>query len=249
MTPDSTAVTATAVQEIAALAQEAQQVQRLEAGEYEYTNRPLIRIDTDPQVPVPLEFYTLGAFAAYLEAEDETRNPLVHVVSPRQVDAVSKLIGEDNHLRRVPARAVLKSAIQGFMFGQQMPLEMLNIALQTCFQPTIGQIEELRRFCASVRSSQSVGVDDDGVSQTVEAKSGIAAVRTTPVNNPWHLAPWRTFAEVAQPVSPFILRFKQGEEPQAGLYETGDGSWQVDAVKAIAAYLSDRLGPDWTVLG
>jgi len=244
-----TAVTATAVKEIVQVAQQAALVQELEHGDYRFTDRPIHRINVRPDLPVPLEFYTLAGFAQYLVAEDEDERPMVHVISPRQVDAVSKLHGDDQHLRRVPARAVLKTGIAGFSFGQQVPIEALNIALQTCFQPARGDITELRAFCASVRSTREVGTDDDGVSQTVAAKSGIAAVQTTKVKNPWDLAPWRTFPEIVQPVSPFVLRFKEDESPLAGLYETGDQQWQIEAVTRIAAKLRELLGEEWTVLG
>jgi len=249
---DATTVTASAVKEIAELAERASIAQVLDIGDYKFTAKPLMRISTDPMGPPALEFYTLEAFAAYLKAESEAPEDVptfVHVESPRQVTAVSALYGADNHLRRVPARAVCKVAIQGFSFNSPVPLDTLNIALQTCFEPRRGQIDELRKFCAAVRDTNEVRVADDGVSQEINAKRGVAAVQPTPVVNPWSLAPWRTFSEVAQPVSPFVLRFIQGDEPRAGLYETGDASWQVDAVRAIAKELRSLLGDEWTVFG
>lgn len=245
-----TSVTATAVKEIADLARQAAIVQEITKGDYTFTDRLLHRLDMDPKSPVVLEFYTLAGFAEYLKAEAEDDQPLVHVVSPVRVDAVSKLLGRDGHLRRRPASAVCKSAaMHGFAFNQFTSLDSLAIALQTCFEPARGTVDELRRFCASVRSSRTLGIADDGVSQTVEAKRGIAAVQTTPVGNPWILAPWRTFAEVSQPISPFVLRFREDDEPEAGLYETGDARWQVEAVQSIATFVRAALGPDWTVLG
>lgn len=246
---------ADAVREIAALARASIAPQTVQIGEYTYAVGNTQRLNEDPQAPKTLEFYTLAAFADYLKAEDEDTRPLVHVVSPTLVEAVSKLYGGDEHLRRVPARAVCKSAVlSGFSFNSPTPLEALNIALQTCFAPDRGQIAGLRRFCASVRSTQEVGTDDDGVSQSVAAKSGIAAILPTKVNNPWLLAPFRTFSEVEQPLAPFVLRFRESDgAPVAGLYETGDARWQVEAVKAIAQYLRNELpsteGDEWTVLG
>lgn len=246
---DQTSLSATAVEQIAALAQKAQAPQTTEVGEYTFTARDLKRVNIDPARPETLEFYTLDGFAAYLKAENEA-DLVVHVVSPTRVDAVSKLLGEDKHLRRNIARAVCKNAVlHGFSFNNPVSLELLAIALQTCFEPGRGKIDELRAFCASVRSTQEIGTDDDGVSQQIAAKSGIVAVQPTRVNNPWSLAPWRTFAEIAQPESPFILRFIKAEEARAGLFETGDARWQVEAVKSIAAKLRELLGTAWTVLG
>jgi hypothetical protein len=250
---DQTAVTGTAVKEIAALAHEARAVQEIVINGATFTDRPLHRADAEPRRPEALEFYTLAAFADYLKAEaegGETGRPFVHVATPTRVDAISKLFGEDEHLRRNPARAVCKSAaMHGFAFNSAVTLEMLAIALQTCFEPGRGHVNGLRQFCASVRSSSEIGVADDGVSQQISAKSGVAAVLPTPVVNPWSLAPWRTFSEIPQPESPFILRFIKGDEPRAGLFETGDARWQVEAVQAIATKLRELLGEGWTVLG
>jgi len=246
---DQTVVTATAVKEITALAERASEVQRFTIGESEFSDRPLHRLNTDPPQPETLEFYTLQAFADYLKAEAEDSRPMVHVVTPTRVDAISALYGDSDHLRRNPARAVCKTELKGFSFNSAIGLETLTIALQTCFQPGRGQIDELRKFCASVRSTASITVADDQVSQQIEARRGIAAVQPTAVVNPWSLAPWRTFPEIEQPISPFVLRFVEGEVPRAGLFETGDASWQVDAVKAIARALRVLLGQDWKVLG
>src|SRR6266853_1092454 len=220
MTADPTSLTGTAVRDIADLATAAAAPQTVSLGEYQFAAKTLTRISTDPALPRTLEFYTLDGFAKYLEEEDEP-DTFVHVVSPTRVDAVSKLEGADRHQRRVIASAACKTAeLRGFAFNDEVTLETLAIALQTCFEMT-DDLLALRKFCASVRSTATVGTDDDGISQTVEARRGIAAVQTAAVKNPWLLAPWRTFAEITQPISPFVLRFQQGEPPEAALYETG----------------------------
>ena len=58
---------------------------------------------------------------------------------------------------------------------------------------------------------------DDGVGQTVTAKSGVTRTTKVDVKNPWMLAPFRTFPEVAQPESPFILRMDK--DSQCALFE------------------------------
>lgn len=248
--PDST-LTGTAVAEVAALAREGAVPHRETVAGMQFTNRPLTRIKADPELPKAVDFATLTGFAGFLK-ETYAGSLTVHVVSPIEVRALGPLVGEDSNLRAIPATATCRSSgMQGYTIGAWFELELLNIALQTCFAPARGQIEALRKFCAAVRSTRSIGVADDGVSQTVEAKRGIAAVQMTDVGNPWSLAPWRTFAEIVQPESSFILRFQedQGDGMQAALFATGDLSWYVTAVENIATYLRAQLGPEWTVLG
>jgi hypothetical protein len=244
---------ASAVEAVERLTREAVPVQRFTIGEHEFADRPLARIDSDPQMPKPLKVFGLEAFAALLAGEFAPEDVLVHVADIGLVEAVGRLTGEDLHLRAQYALAEtpLAQPVAGFRFNQPTPLESLQIALLTCFAPGGGDVEELRKFCAAVRSTDEIGVADDGVSQEVQAKSGIAAVRDVPVRNPWYLAPWRTFPEIPQPTSPFVLRFVKMDDglPRAALYETGNQAWRVEATLHIAEWLRHKLGPDWTVLG
>jgi hypothetical protein len=53
------------------------------------------------------------------------------------------------------------------------------------------------------------------------------------------LAPWRTFREVAQPVSSFLFRVqKAGDLPQFALFEADGSAWKLEAVANIARMLS-----------
>lgn len=244
-------LTSSGIDRIVTLAQEAKDIQKLERADRLFTDRPLHRVNTDRKVPVPLEFYTLTAFAEFLAAEPEAMGCLVHVVNATQVQAVGVLEGEDFDIRPILARAVAKVDPIGFRPNQYLPMEALNIALQTCFDPSQGDIVNLRKFCADVRSTEELGVADDGVSQAVQAKSGIAAVQRRAVQNPWELAPWFSFAEIEQPCRPFILRFQKGEGPMAGLFETGNNRSTVEAVSRIASFLRSEIDSelDCKVLG
>ena len=248
--PD-TVLDGTAVKEVASLAKQAAAVQQFTYGDRAFTDHPLHRVDVDPEQPRPFQTRTLEGLIDFLKTEPAAKDAIVHVLSPALVEAVSPLFGADTHLRNTYAKAECPcGGLLGFAFNVFASLETLHVALQTCFELDRGDVEELRKFCASIRSTEEIGVSDDGVSQEVNAKAGIAAVVTTVVKNPWELAPWRTFPEVAQPVSPYVLRFRRNAEtPQAGLFETGNAAWYVVAVHAIANHLRANLGATWTVLG
>ena len=51
--------------------------------------------------------------------------------------------------------------------------------------------------------------------------------------------PRRTFPEIDQPESPYILRLREG--PQAALFRADDQAWRVEAIASIGAWLQDRL--------
>ena len=82
-------------------------------------------------------------------------------------------------------------------------------------------------------------VGDDGVSQSVVAKTGVATVEDVKVPNPVILAPYRTFVEVDQPESAFVFRMKNG--PLAALFEADGGAWRNSAIEAVSSYLAEEL--------
>ena len=86
---------------------------------------------------------------------------------------------------------------------------------------------------------QSVQTADDGISQRVILKAGVQEVDKTIFRNPAFLRPMRTFTEVMQPQSPFVVRFKEGRK--AALFEADGGAWKREAIGLIGAYLKEKL--------
>lgn len=244
----SAVLSGSAISEVAELARQTKMGQTVEvAGKTFAIGRDgmFYRLITDGAIPEPADFSTLDGFAGYLSSEPEAKDCLVHVVSPTEVRALGLLEGQDKSRRRVFARAKWNQEMFGFQFDNYMAAEGMTIALQTCFQPDRGDLSDLRAFCSSIRSTKEAGIADDGVSQTVSAKAGIAAITTVPVKNPWTLAPWRTFPELDQPLSPFVLRFAQHDFQRdmhgVALFRTGNAAWYNEAVRIIVGYLTAKV--------
>jgi hypothetical protein len=91
----------------------------------------------------------------------------------------------------------------------------------------------------NVKEENVRSIGDDGVSQSVTAKTGVATVEDVKVPNPVLLSPYRTFVEVTQPESAFVFRMKNG--PVAALFEADGGAWRNAAIDAVADYLADEL--------
>ena len=56
------------------------------------------------------------------------------------------------------------------------------------------------------------------------------------------LCPFRTFREVVQPESEFILRLD--DKGRVGLFEADGGRWKMEAKANIAAYFEDALADE-----
>ena len=83
---------------------------------------------------------------------------------------------------------------------------------------------------------------DNGVTQTVEASQGISLKSTVAVRPRVELQPFRTFLEVDQPASEFLLRIDGSD--RVGLFEADGGVWKLEAKNNIAAYLRKALADE-----
>ena len=68
---------------------------------------------------------------------------------------------------------------------------------------------------------------------------GVALKEQQTVQPIVHLQPYRTFLEVKQPASDFLLRIDKDGHP--ALYEADGGAWKLEAKRRIAAYLGEQL--------
>ena len=130
-----------------------------------------------------------------------------------------------------------------FPFGQFMSTEELIIALQTYFKQT-ETTAQLMKIVGNISDDTNIKVLDDGISQEVTAKMGIARLADVQLPNPIALQPYRTFLEVEQPESLFVFRLRKGREgqtPGGALFEADGGNWQLEAIKRVRDWLRANL--------
>jgi len=160
----------------------------------------------------------------------------IHVASAGQVFVAGRI--EGRHSQRAYYARADRIAGGKFPFSQYQEQEDFVIAAQTCFVPS----ETRAKLLSLVGSLKEEGVrqlDDDGVTQTVAVRQGISMSAERKVPNPVILQPFRTFPEIAQPESPFILRVRKGGE--CALFETADCEWELKAIQAIADFLKGKI--------
>ena len=119
------------------------------------------------------------------------------------------------------------------------------IALRSQFVPNDG-VEYILGLLSRISSDDSVSSEDNGVSQEVTAITGVALKTNETVRPRVLLAPYRTFLEVEQPESEFLLRVKPGDKeskipPKIGIIEADGGAWKLAARKNIADYFRKSL--------
>ncbi len=159
----------------------------------------------------------------------------VNVTSPMSVD-VSTCVDGFNR------RAFLYHASYEFsrkwIGANWFEHEEAMIVLRSQFIQNEGT-EYLLDFLARVSDENSVSSDDNGMTQTVQVKKGIALNAREPVKPIVTLKPYRTFLEVEQPESAFLIRVRDGM--QVGIIEADGGMWKIAARRSVVEYLEKEL--------
>lgn len=116
--------------------------------------------------------------------------------------------------------------------------ETALVALRSMFVSNEGT-EYLLNLLSSVTEEDSAKSEDNGLSQTVTVKKGIALKERVDVKPRVALKPFRTFLEIEQPESEFLVRMLP--EKQVHIREADGGMWKLEAKRRIAAYLAENL--------
>lgn len=159
---------------------------------------------------------------------------LVQVESYDQIRVFTTLDGEldRNYLYRCDADT------PDFPEGQYLEQERMIILLQSMVIPNEDS-NYLLKLLSRVCSKSAVSTRDNGVTQTIEATQGIALTENVEVRSIVSLKPFRTFLEVTQPESKFLVRVKDGG--RIALIEADGGVWKLEATRNVENWLESRL--------
>lgn len=194
---------------------------------------------------------TLGALAEYLSANRDAlpiESLIVHVETPWLV-TVSGPLRVGSRDREVFIRATA-SDLLGCYLNTYHAHEDIAIALQTrCCDAA--QRDELLRMLGTIKNEMVRTSTDDGITQVVEAKAGIVFKSEVAIPNPVTLSAFRTFRDIVQPESPFVLRARAGKVgglPEFALFEADGGAWQLTTLARIRDWLEEHLPTGVAVL-
>jgi hypothetical protein len=198
--------------------------------------------------PEAIDVTTLKAIVDYItQAVDKNtvfspERYIISIQSPTEVQLLSEVVGDGSRWLRMQSKAITPD----IAFGRFMDTEMFNITLQSKFVDNDYRKEVLAIVC-NITDGVVTDHQDDGITQNVTVKAGITRVGKETVPNPVSLAPYRTFPEVAQPESPFVLRLKSGggeQLPSAALFEADGSKWRLEAINSIKEYFTTALTLD-----
>lgn len=192
--------------------------------------------------PNALELNFLDSLVTYIKENIDNLRPdnklIIEIEDPTRIDLRTELIGDFNQ-RFTPIHCT--ALVNPFPWDKFIDPDTFIIMAQSRFVET-EDLAKIRQIVGNVKSEEVVQFSDDGISQQVTAKSGIARVENVAIPPRVKLAPYRTFIEVEQPESEFIFRArKAGDLPHFALFEADGGAWRIEAMKRVKTYLEENL--------
>jgi len=192
--------------------------------------------------PAAMEFNFLDSLITYIKENVDVLRPdnslIIEIADPTAIYLRTELIGDFNQ-RFTPVHCT--ALVNPFPWDKFIDPDNFIIMAQSRFVET-EDLAKIRQIVGNVRSEEVFQFSDDGISQMVNAKSGVTRVENVVIPPRVKLAPYRTFMEIEQPESEFVFRArKAGELPHFALFEADGGAWRIEAMKRIKAYLEEHL--------
>lgn len=200
----------------------------------EYATSQLQLIKSNPNV-ASIKLRSLDGIVDYIKSKfDGERELVVHIESATSVLAFDAL--DQTNDRRVYVQST--ALLPNIQYNNYLEREKMNIMLMSNFVPN-KDLAEVIQIISNVQEDQAVVKTDDGLSEKVVARNGIATLETITLKPRYTLKPFRTFAEASQPDSEFVLRVREGG--YVALFEADGGIWEIYAMQNIKAYLEAKL--------
>lgn len=198
--------------------------------------------EVKPEVPSPVRYSvdTLEALVKLIRTEGVAQAPLLYV----RVDSARRVMVDTTYTHKEYAefsRLPLYEAVSdvpSISVNESISQERAIVELQSLYAITEDR-DYLLSLLSRIDVNQGVSSVDNGISQEVSVKTGAVLKEQQTVRPIVHLQPYRTFLEVEQPASDFLLRLDKEGRP--ALFEADGGAWKLEAKRNIAAYLGEKL--------
>lgn len=226
---------------------ELSKIRTIENNDEIYTKEFLYRLRrTEQQPPTTLGLNNLTGLVDYSKKINYDKTRLFFaVMNPSEVLLMSSPDPINENIQFTFATAKLQ--VDNFKFGNWYDLESFIINLLSLFERT-EQRDATIEMMANIANEHVIQNTDDKFSQSLQVRTGLTIKANEKVENPVSLVPYRTFREIEQTGSNFILRYQnRNGKIEAALFEGDGGTWKLDAILRIKDWL--LLKTDISVIG
>lgn len=202
-----------------------------------YSDKHLLLVDEKKHYPKTLKLSSLDSICTMVRQEqDKTEERIyVRVKSPCAVDVVT---GLDEDMDRFQLYSCEADTPRISMIDYYVDHDTACIELRSLFMPTADSTY-LLDLLSKLTTGSKVTTSDDGITQTAQVQKGVSLKEQVEIRPRVLLTPFRSFVEVSQPASEFLLRINR--ESDIRLFEADGGVWKLEAVRNVAEYLEANL--------
>jgi hypothetical protein len=202
-----------------------------------------------PSIAPICEATSLNAMISAFYSKDLSRNlENIQVVVHNERNVSVRSFSKDPWQQR-DVFITARYSVETYPFGSFISIEDAIIKMMCLFVDSEKKTLLIAHL-SSICSEQILTSLDDGISQAVTVEKRTGRKDRATIDPIIELAPFRTFTEVEQPASRFLLRMQnvKGDRPLVALFEADGGAWRAEACARVASFLRDELSScDMTV--
>lgn len=196
------------------------------------------QIKPDLEYPDTLTLNSLDALVKLVRTEaTEDDAPLyITIPSPTLVRCFGQPDPELRYIRKLYYEAKATD-VPGWDAKTQLGFEEAQIALRTRFQETQDTAYAMK-LLSDISCGAKIVYNDNGIATTITTQKGVALQTNAQIKPLVSLKPYRTFQEVEQPESIFLIRIN---DRGISFTEADGGMWKLSARETVKAFLEERL--------
>lgn len=184
---------------------------------------------------------SLDALVAFVKKEAISIHDRVYITIPDHTTVKCFTAPyEDLRKKREYLYTAKATDVPGWNDKVALSFEEALIALRTRFQAATDTDYALR-LLSNITTGGKVTYNDNGVATSIITKRGIDLQNNENIKPIIKLRPYRTFQEVEQPESQFLIRIS---ERNITFIEADGGMWKLEARNTVKKYLEDALASE-----
>jgi hypothetical protein len=214
----------------------------------EYTPANLKPVIYNPK-PSTLIVHNLRGFCGFINNDiDNAIKGKPHLIVVKSHDSV-RIISDydsDEKERTCLVSAEMAQSLKVFPFGKFFSQEEFAIMFRSLFsKKDKDDFDYVLSYVSKLTGGTEIQTEDDGITQKVNVKTGVSGAlkEKTELKAIVKLSPYRTFREIEQPESEFLLRIRldNNESPTVALFEADGGAWINQATQNIVDYIQSLV--------
>lgn len=200
-----------------------------------------------PPHPDALKFSSLTGLVKYINLDPDNifrrqGRGIVHVEGPARVSY--KTCADNPYLQRDTYAEAITTIDDKLVAGLTTRLSQMVPYLGTGYAHSKSK-DELADLLSNIVVSNEVQFVDNGLSQQVTVKKGVATIMHVAVPREIDLRPLGGFPDINLPEMTYLVRLSRGvEEPTVHLSWVRDPSWELRYMERITAFLVERINAD-----